>query len=142
MNTPLYAVFFVAAAGGPFDFLPTIKGPDFLFLYALWFAALFVAVLMLRSAGHDTPLVSGVGLALFEGLGVARYLVGSAQGMHRWEYLGVMMLVGGSCFVLRVESFKGSGGSGGSCGGGSISSCSGGGGCGGGGGGCGGCGGS
>lgn len=143
MNFALCAVLFAAAGGGAFDFLHTMRGPEFLFVYAFWFAAVFVVVLALRKMGHDTPIVSGLGLVAFELLGVTRYLVGSAHGMHRWDMLWMMMFVGGCCFVFRAESFNGSGRSGGSCGGGfSISSCSGGGGCGGGGGGCGGCGGS
>lgn len=142
MNSSLCAAVFAAA--GRFDFLHTMKGPEFLFVYGFWFVAVFVVVLALRTMGHDTPLVSGLGLVAFEILGVARYLVGSAHGMHRWDFLGMMMLVGGCCFVFRAESLPGSHRSGGSCSGGfSASSCSGGGGCGGGGGGgCGGCGGS
>jgi len=116
------------------SFLHTMNVPDFLTLYFVWFLVLWIAVLVVRKAGHDTPFTSVCGILLFEGLGAARYIDGSAHGLHRWDILFVMMAFGWLPFVLRARHFD-QGGSG---------SCSGGGGCGGGGcggGGCGGCGG-
>src|SRR5262245_12946992 len=83
---------------GRFDssrFLYTMPGPDFLLLYLVWFLVLWVTVLLVRHAGFDTPLTTIGGLLAFEGLGAARYFVGSAHGMHKWTFLFLMMIVGG-----------------------------------------------
>ena len=120
MNLPPSPIL-AAAETGIFSFLHTMKGPEFLGLFAGWFAVTFVTVLILRSCGRDTPLTTIVGLGCFELLGVARILVGSARGMHRWEFLFVMMVFGGVVFFLRAEHFESSRGLGGSstgCGGG------------------------
>lgn len=142
MHAPL-ATMFAQAQAGWFDFLHTMRGPDFLLLYAVWFLVTFGSVLLFRWRGHDTPLTTAIGLAVYELLGVVRIISGSAHGMHKWEFLIAMMFVGAIIFLIRVE-FNQSNGSGGSwwsrnCS--SGSSCGGGGGCCG-GGGCGGCGGS
>ena len=131
------------ASPGAFGSLDTMKGPDFLKLYFVWFLATWIGVLMLRKHGFDTPSTTIVGVVLFEALGVGRYLLGSAHGMHNWLFLFLMMGGGMFFFVLRAHHFDQSGGggwSGCSSGGGCGSSSCGGGGCGG--GGCGGCGGS
>ena len=130
------AAHILAAAGdGAFSFLTTLKGPEFLALFAGWFVLTFLTVLVLRWRGYDTPFTTIIGLICFELLGVARIVDGSAHGMHKWDLLILMMVVGGFGFFIRVKNFNRSDGSRGS----SWSSCSGG--CGG-GGGCGGCGGS
>ena len=117
------------------SFLHTMAGPDFLGLYLVWFLFTWLSMLTVRHKLLDSPITTVTGLGLFEGLGVARYVVGNQYGMHKWDYLIGMMLVGALFFLVRSEHMNnGSTGSGGSCGGG----C-GGGGCGG--GGCGGCGG-
>jgi hypothetical protein len=118
----------------PWRFLYAMDGPHFLMLYLVWFLVLWVGVLVLRSKNFDSPLTTVGGLALYEGLGVARYLLGSAHGLQKWDYLIAMMGFGFFFFVLRGHHFE-QGGSSGGCGGGGC----GGGGCGG--GGCGGCGG-
>lgn len=121
------------------SFLKTMQGPDFLVLYLVWFGLTWISMLVLRHKVSDTLLTSLSGLLAFEGLGVARFLVGSANGMHKWDFLFLMMGVGALFFVLRAENFES-----GSDGGSGVDSF-GGGGCGGGGcggGGCGGCGGS
>src|SRR5262249_48792559 len=121
-------------------FLQSMKGPDFLFLYAVWFVITFGSVLLLRWRGYDNTLVTLTGLGLFAGLGLARYLVGSFYGMHKWSFLFLVMFIRALCFLIRLQQ-NGRGSSDGSS---WWSSCSSGGGCGGGGcggGGCGGCGG-
>ncbi len=123
-------------------FLESIKGPDFLFIYAVWFLLIRIILGILRKGEQDTPQATLGALVLFEGLGFFRIWDGSNHGMHKWELLIVEMLIGGFLMVVRLDQLpSGGGGTGGSC---SSSSCSsgGGGGCGGGGGGCGGCGGS
>ena len=118
------------------SFLHTMPGPDFLALYVFWFLFTWIGMLIFRHKVLDSPITTITGFGLFEGLGVARYIVGSEYGMHNWDHLIAMMVVGAVFFVVRSEHMKtGSSGSGGSCGGGGC----GGGGCGG--GGCGGCGG-
>lgn len=119
------------------NFLETMKGPEFLALYLGWFVFVFCCVLVARKCGADSPITTSIGLILFEGLGVARLIIGSAHGMHKFEILFVMMFVGAILFLVRAENLSSGSGSssGGSCGGGGC----GGGGCGG--GGCGGCGG-
>ncbi|HEY5704112.1 MAG TPA: hypothetical protein VIS96_00895 [Terrimicrobiaceae bacterium] len=116
-----------------FDFLGTMKGPEFVALYVVWFLLLFGAVLLLRRWGFDTRVTTLTGFVLFEGLGVARYLIGSANGMQNWGFMAPMMIVGGVMFFTRGSSSNGgalSSDSGGGCG--SDGGC--------GGGGCGGCG--
>ena len=115
-----------------------MTGPEFLFLYIVWFLTTWLGMLIIRHRVADTWATTLTGLVCFEAVGVARYIIGSAQGMHKWEFLFLIMGVGALFFVVRAENF--SNGSGGSwtssgCGGGGC----GGGGCGG--GGCGGCGG-
>ncbi len=131
--------------------LETLRGPEFLLVYGFWFLACWSGLLFLRSCGLDRPLTTVLVLASFEALGVARFLVGSAAGMHRWTFLFLMMGIGALFFLIRVRrsegplratshstsSFVDSSIGGGGCGGGGDG---GGGGCGG--GGCGGCGGS
>jgi len=122
-------------------FLETVRGPEFLVLFGGWFLLCWSALLVLRRTGRDHPLTTVIMLALFESLGVARYVVGSAAGLHRWMFLSLMMVIGALFFLLRVQQGAGTGSDGGGT---SSSSCStGGGGCGSagcGGGGCGGCG--
>ncbi|HEV2693754.1 MAG TPA: hypothetical protein VG347_12755 [Verrucomicrobiae bacterium] len=125
---------------GAFSFLHTMRGPDFLLLFGVWFAVTFGWVLWRRCNDADTPATTLIGLVCFEGLGVVRIIDGSAHGLHNWFYLLLMMFFGGIAFFMRAEHFQNRNGNTSSCS--SGSSCSGGGGCGGGGGGCGGCGGS
>ena len=128
-------------ASDPLRFLHTMRGPDFLVLYAVWFVILFAAVLILRHTGFDNGFTTLGGLTLFLGLGIARIAVGTAHGMHNWSYLIMMMIFGAIFFLARLEQVSGSDSSSNSW----WSSCSTGGGCGSGGcggGGCGGCGGS
>ena len=143
---------FAQADSGLFRFLHTLRGPDFLLLFWVWFLVTFCSVLLWRWRVADSPLVSLIGLLGFEALGVARMIDGSAHGLHKWGFLILMMVAGGIAFFIRAKHFK-TGGGDGNCSGGSwwSSGCSsgssgcgssGGGGCGGGGGGCGGCGGS
>lgn len=134
----------VETTDGVFAFFHTMRGPEFLFLYFAWFVLTFAAVLILRHRGLDKPLTTFSGLLVYEGFAVIRLIDGSAHGLHRWENLIIMMVIGGLVFFVRA-SHSGDGNSSGgffhSCssgsGCGSGSSC--GGGCGG--GGCGGCGG-
>src|SRR5437899_457443 len=113
-----------------------MPGPDFLGLYLVWLLVTWVGMLIVRHHVADTWATSLGGLLLFEGLGAVRYFLGSAHGMHNWEFMSIMMVVGVFFFILRADNFSNGSGSGwGSCGGGGC----GGGGCGG--GGCGGCGG-
>jgi hypothetical protein len=143
---------FAAASSGPLDFLHTMKGPDFLGLFFVWFLVTFLTVVTLRAAGYDDYRVTAAGLACFEALGVARIVVGSFHGMGKWGFLIAMMGIGALCFFIRAKHFEGTGGGSGDGGGGDTggtwwssdsggSGSSGGGGCGGGGSGCGGCGG-
>lgn len=132
------------------EYLGTMAGPDFLVLFAVWFVFTYGGVLVCRSAGWDTPMVTIVGLALFEGLGALRFIAGTQHGLQRWGILIGMMILGGFIFTLRKSNLNRTGRGGGSSGcgsafgcgsAGSSSSCgSGGSSCGG--GGCGGCGGS
>lgn len=117
----LTAVPMLAEGEGVFSFLHTMPGPDFLWLFGGWFVLTFGTVLVLRWRGHDTPLTTGVGLLCFEALGAARMIVGSAHGMHQWDFLIFMMVGGAVLFFLRAQS---SGKSGGSDGGSLWSSCS------------------
>ena len=141
MNLPSVSLLAVAGDSGVlFDFLHTMKGPDFLVLYGGWFVITFGIVLVLRRQDHDNVMTTLAGLACFIGLGLARLIDGSAHGMHKWNLLIAMMIIGGFCFVIRLEQSSGGSSDGSSW----WSSCSTGGGCGGGGcggGGCGGCGG-
>ncbi|MSU36083.1 MAG: hypothetical protein EXS36_13470 [Pedosphaera sp.] len=104
---------FAAAEDGVFSFLHTLNGPEFLGLFAAWFALTFVTVLILRKLGRDTPLTSIIGLSCFELLGMLGIIIGSAHGLHTWEYLILMMVLGGVAFLLRVD-FKSSADSSGS----------------------------
>ena len=122
------------------DWLKTLPGPIFLAVYFLWFLFCMVGLILLRSSGSHKVLSTLGMLALFEGAGIIRYIVGSAAGMHRWDGMFAMMFFGALAFLVSINpGGRGSNGS-------SSSSCSSGGGCGGGsgcgGGGCGGCGGS
>ena len=109
-----------------------INGPDFLVCYVVWFLVTWIGMLICRSKGHDTPMTTAIGLALFELVGLFRMWEGTAHGMHKWNGLVTMMTFGAFFFILRASS-SGDG----SDGGGFWSSCSGSSGCGG-GGGCGG----
>ena len=93
-----------------FAFLDTMGGPDFLLLYAVWFFLTFGTVLILRWRGKGGALATLGGVAAFELPGLARWGVGSANGMHEWGFLFLMMIVGGILFLLRFESRGGSGG--------------------------------
>jgi uncharacterized membrane protein YgcG len=121
-------------------FLHTMKGPQFLIVYVLWFWLLFGALWILRRRGFERPFVDFIAALLFIGLGVARIIIGSAYGLHKFELLILLMIVGTIFLSSRLDR-TGGGKSGSSN---WWSSCSSGGGCGSGGcggGGCGGCGG-
>jgi hypothetical protein len=121
---------------GLFDFLHTMKGPEFLQLFIVWFVIVRVGVAILRARLGNLAWITAGGLVLFEGLGAFRYYVGSAQGMHMWGNLGAVMVIGFVLICMTADSFSSSRTSNDSATGG----CGGGGRCGG-GGGCGGCGG-
>lgn len=129
-----------------FDFLYTMKGPDFLLLYFIVFVFLRVFVALARAQEGFAELAAPViGCLVYEIFGAVRMVVGSAHGLHKWDFLILMMVIGGPLFFVRFDNIGG--GASGTGGGGWFgcgSSCGGGGGCGGGGcggGGCGGCGG-
>lgn len=128
--------------------LETLRGPEFLLVYGFWFLACWSGLLFLRSCGFDRPLTTVLVLSAFEALGIARFLIGSAAGLHRWTFLFLMMGIGALFFLIRVRRSDGQiRGTSNSTSSSSFvdSSIGGGGGCGGGGcggGGCGGCGGS
>lgn len=140
------------------EMLGTLRGPEFLILFFGWFVVTRLGVGLCRSAGWDSPLVTLGGIALFEALGVLRFLAEIEHGMHRWGFLAAMMVLGPIFFAVRGEGSSGGGGfwdsgspgGGGFWGGSSSSSSCGSSSCGGdsgggsscGGGGCGGCGGS
>jgi hypothetical protein len=117
-----------------FDFLRTMKGDEFLVLFFVWFFLLFWAVHLLRRLGYDTPLTTVTVFVLFEGLGVARFLIGSAEGMQNWNVMFFMMVLGGISFFIRGSKSDGGGvasdsgggcGSSGGCGGGGCGGCGG-----------------
>lgn len=127
--------------GWPLDFFHRVKGPEFLIGYGIWFALLFGISRCWRKDGGPHPVASGACWLLFVVVGVIRIYVGSTHGMHKWELLILMMILGSMLFFARFDNTGGSSGSSSTWGSCSGSSCSSGGGCGGGGGGCGGCGG-
>src|ERR1700722_12544318 len=90
----------IGSIGQLFDFFHTMPGEDFLVLYAVWLLVTWVMVLVLRAKDFDTPITTISGLVLFEGVGVLRYLIGSAHGMHRWGFMAAMMVGGIFFFVL------------------------------------------
>ena len=120
--------------------LRVMEGPEFLVVFSVWFLLTWVLVLVLRQHGFDTPLLNVGGFALFEALGIARYVLSEPAGMEDWGFMVLMMLFGGLCFFLRARHFKQGGkdsgssgcfsaggcGSGGSCGGGGCGGCGGG----------------
>ena len=119
------------------NFLETMRGPEFLAVYGGWFVVTWIGMLIVRHKVSDGWWTTLGGLLAFESVGFARYLIGTAHGLHKWDFLFLMMIVGALFFLARTDHFSsGSNGSWSSCGGGGC----GGGGCGG--GGCGGCGGS
>ncbi len=120
-----------------------MKGPGFLgFYFVVWLVTFFGSLVLRRYPWFSHS--GSVALVVFEGLGVSRLITGLQAGMHRFEYLILMMFIGGWFYLLRsdIEGDGGPGGGSSSSGCGSSCGSSGGGGCGGGGGGCGGCGGS
>jgi uncharacterized membrane protein YgcG len=119
---------------GPFDLLRTTTGPDWLAIQFVCFLVTFFPVLVLRLLGRAQPWMTYVALGIFEGVGAARMIVGHWYGLHKWNDLLLILILGGVVFFLRAVHFTSEGGD-------SSSGCSsGGGGCGG-GGGCRGCGG-
>jgi len=117
-----------------FDFLWTMKGPEFLVLYFVWFLLLYGAVFFLRRWGLDTRVTTYAGLIPFVAVGVARFYLGSGQGMENFGGLVAMMVLGYVAFhVRRSDSdrggfyFEGGGGCGsdGGCGGGGCGGCGG-----------------
>lgn len=117
----------------------TLKGPDFIVFYLLLLGGIWLAVLGAKAALNREWLPRIAGLIAFEGVGAIRLVTGLMAGMHTFDLLLIMMLMGGCSFLLKAQE-----GGGDSSGWGVGSACSGGG-CGGGGcggGGCGGCGGS
>ncbi len=118
-----------------------LTGPEFLSFYFALGVGFCIAFLIARFTGCSATVFIILLLA-FEAIGLMRLGYGLTQGMHKFETLGQMMLLGPFSFLM--VSAVGQGGSSGSgLGGGcsSGSSCGGGGGGGCGGGGCGGCGG-
>ena len=120
-----------------------MRGPAFLGLYIVTFAVTFGGATLLRHAWRDTWILSVAGFVAFEVVGLIRIAEGLSRGMHKFQFLGLMMLVGGLAFFVRAKEDGTGHGLFGHCGGGhsgscGSSGCGSGGGCGG--GGCGGCG--
>lgn len=107
-----------------------MRGPDFLVFYVLLFIGIWIGVVVLRKMTNDNQHITLLGLALFELVGVVRFIDGTAAGMHKFGAMFIIMIIGGVLLFIRSDHFNNSGN-------GSCSSCSG---CGGGCGGCGGCG--
>lgn len=122
------------------DWVREMRGLQFLKLYFFLFLFIWFAVIGLRSYLKGNNQTTVLGFLCYEAIGFFRYIDASEAGMSRFDYMFMMMGVGGVLLFLRAEYFEssGSGSSSGcsSCSSSSCSSCSG---CGG-GGGCGGCG--
>jgi hypothetical protein len=141
----------VLALGSYFALGNTLLGPQFLAYYLVLWAGLRCC----RSA-LEAPLARFAPFVLFEGVGLWRYVEGSARGLHGFRYLFGMMLVGGLFFFVSGNRGQGqvprrgsssasssspagtsffggacSSGGGGGCSSGGGGGCSGGGGCGG-----------
>lgn len=121
-----------------------MKGPEFLKFFGILFVILILAATLVRHVWADQWKVSILACLTFEGVGLIRLVSGSLAGMHKFDFLLVMMILGGLIFFVRAKADGSGYGIGGGC---AIGGCGaggcGGGGCGGGGcgGGCGGCGG-
>lgn len=94
--------------GGPFSFFHTAKGPEFLFGYAIWFGVLFLGSLAIRKDGARHPAASIAACFLYEIVGVIRIVDGSAHGMHKWNFLIIMMVFGAVFFFVRFDKTGGS----------------------------------
>lgn len=112
-------------------------GPEFLAYYFAVFAATLLGAVVVRSVWHDVFAVSMVGMLLFEIVGLERIVLGMQQGMQKFEYLVIGMILGGICYFIRFGKQSSAAASAGSCGifiyggcgSGGVSSCSGGSGC-------------
>jgi uncharacterized membrane protein YgcG len=115
--------------------MATLKGPGFLFFYGVVFIAILISVSQLRKVWYDSAQISILGLIIYEAIGVARFNDGSAAGMHKFEFMFFMMVIGGFLMFTGWQNSSGSSSSSSSCsssnGGSSCSGCGGGGGCGG-----------
>ncbi|MDB6130665.1 MAG: hypothetical protein JWM04_1772, partial [Verrucomicrobiales bacterium] len=98
-------LFLAEADAGIFSFLHTMRGPAFLVVYAVWFFLLFGIILLIRHRGNDSRLVTLVVIGAFEALGIARIFVGSSHGLHKWQFLLAMMVVGFVAFIMRTDHF-------------------------------------
>ena len=97
------ASIFAQADTGWFGFLQTMRGPDFLLLYLVWFIISFGVVLVTRWRGNDSAWVTLAGLFVYEALGFLRIVIGSMHDLHRWTFLVLMMIFGGLIFLIRVN---------------------------------------
>ena len=117
METSLSTSVLAAAAdGGAFSFFYTATAAEFLSGYLLWFVFLFVGSRAIQKGkADDHPLPTFAGLFLFESVGLLRIVIGSSHGMHKWDFLIVMMILGGVMFFSRFEKTGGSSGSSSGC---------------------------
>ena len=114
------------------DYIRQLDGPEFLWLYGIYFIAIYFARWVWSAFSVDTFLGTLVSLVLFEGLGILRIIDGKAVGMSQFDITYILMFVGLLILCFRRDDRRGDGHASSVC-----SGCSG---CGGGGGGCGGCG--
>lgn len=124
-----------AACFASYLFTRNLEGPDLLAFYVVTLIVTLIGSTLVRRWWQDIWAVSITGCVLYETVGVIRYVTGRMAGMHRFDFLFLMMTIRGLLFFLRAKD-DGGYGVGGGC---AIGGC-GAGGCGG-GGGCGGCGG-
>jgi len=117
-------------------YMATLKGPDFLEFYFIVFIAILVILIVLRKLWEDSKHLSVIALLVFESIGLVRFIDASAAGMHKFQFMFIMMGVGGVLFFLRAHHMNNVSWSSDCSSCSNCSSCSG---CGG-GGGCGGCG--
>lgn len=115
------------------SYIAPLNGPDFLFFYFFLFIGIWLSTAVMRKIWEDSMHVTLIALLLFEGIGLIRFFDASAAGMHKFNFMFIMMAIGA---VLLFSRYDHSGSSNWSDSSGCSSSCSG---CGG-GGGCGGCG--
>jgi len=113
------------------SYIAPLNGPDFLFFYFFLFIGIWLSTAFMRKIWEDSVHVTLIALFIFEYVGLIRYLDASAAGMHKFNFMFIMMAVGAVLLFTRYDHSSGNDWSDSSSCGSSCSGCGGGGGCGG-----------
>ncbi len=105
---PFFLVPVIAVSAAVLCFISReFNGPEFLELYCAALVVFLVALLIFRKIVADSFFVRVVFLAGFESIGISRFIYGVTHGMMKFDYLTIIMVLGGALLFFIFSNYHG-----------------------------------